>query len=238
MYDGGRDVSAPSTVHGGGGSWDTPPKAVDKAASTPQGCSLIPWEGNSCESQAIGGVTNKVTDLAGGVGNAVTNPFGTWANTGGGVVNWAAGHPLEAAAIVAGTALCITAWELCLAGIASYTASTAVSDIPGTLGDGKPILAGWNPADALMAGSGSALLGPFAGGGNVMNPIAGFVVGTGTDVVAQDVKNPGGPINRFEAACQGVAGAGSTQFPGRWVGWAYGVATGTAANGTCSAVSR
>jgi hypothetical protein len=71
MYDGGRDVSAPSTGHGGGGSWDTPPKAVDKAASTPQGCSLIPWEGNSCESQAIGGLGNKTRDLAGGVGNWV-----------------------------------------------------------------------------------------------------------------------------------------------------------------------
>jgi hypothetical protein len=88
---------------------------------------LIPWEGNSCESQAIGGVTNKVTDLAGGVGNAVTNPLGTWANTGGGIVNnvsgavrsgvdWASNHIDLIVAGVVVVLACIVACEALIAG--------------------------------------------------------------------------------------------------------------------------
>ena len=35
-----------------------PTQTTPKSASAPQGCSLLPWEGNSCESQAIGGIGN------------------------------------------------------------------------------------------------------------------------------------------------------------------------------------
>jgi len=61
------------------GSWDTPPKAVDKAASTPQGCSLIPWK-QQLREPGDRGVTQKVTDL--GEDSGIQSPSGrTWADT-------------------------------------------------------------------------------------------------------------------------------------------------------------
>jgi RHS repeat-associated protein len=173
----------------------------------------------------------KVSDLAGGVGNG-------WADTGGAAVNYAIKHPLEALALAGGVTLCAAIWEVCLAGMAGYSATTAVTNAPGALTEGKPLFAGWNPVDALMAGDGSVLLGPFSGGGNVMNPVAGFIVGAVTDAVGQRIKDPDGSPNRFESVCQGMAGSGSTQFPSGWTGFAYGVFTGVVANSTCGAVSR
>ncbi len=76
MYDGGRDVSAPSTVHSGGGSWDTPPKAVDKAASQPQGRPDCGWNPACAINNAIGTAGDLGRDLGGGVGNAYSQTIG------------------------------------------------------------------------------------------------------------------------------------------------------------------
>jgi hypothetical protein len=253
MYDGARHASAPSTGQGGGGSWDTPPKAVDKAASTPQGCSLIPWEGNSCESQAIGGVTQKVTDLGGGLGNTITHPGRTWADTGGGIVNTVgdAVSPYGGAIVVIGSAaLCVAAIlggpELCLplVGVLAYTAGNTGNNmiVHGDLS----VTDGWRWQDALVTAAATTVFpfvapeipGAVATSGTALG--VGFLLGAGSDIASQEFQNPGGPVDWNHAGCQGVAGLyGAAALVGNgwgglFKGLGYAAVTTAAGNTLCS----
>ena len=176
MYDGSRHASAPGTGQGGGGSWDTPPKTVDKAASEPQGRPDCGWNPACVINNAIGTAGDLGRDLGGGVGDA-------WANTGGSVIDYAISHPQQvlmlavAAAVVAGcfsvaVAICATAAVVGAgAGFGGYTGNTVLNNV--TSGGGLS-LEGWDPGQALVAagagaGTGmacatSAGLGCFIGG--------------------------------------------------------------------------
>lgn len=92
------------------------------AYTASKNCSWNPLDGNSCVSQVVGGV-----------GNAVTNPGRTWADTGGGLVNnvhdavgagaqWVKEHPEEAISLFAATtafvAVCVFACAELVAGAA------------------------------------------------------------------------------------------------------------------------
>jgi hypothetical protein len=170
---------------------------------------LIPWEGNSCESQAIGGVTNKVTDLAGGVGNA-------WANTGGGVVNWAAGHPGDVLAWA--TAIAVTG-AVCLglgAGTACAVAALAYFAGNGTKNwvQGKPSLEGANPLDMALSVTPAAALDKLSvGAGAFQRFVTGSYAGGMSDATSQIARHPGQLPNPCELAGATLGGGISNVLP-------------------------
>jgi hypothetical protein len=169
--------------------------ATTAAAVAPTGCDWNPFSGNSCESQGLGGIGNKASDLAGGVGNIARATAGQLDKEGpGGVWGFA-------------VVSCAFLWEtvagcLPLAGVVGYTAANAINNVQG----GRNWSAGWNYKDAGTAGT-TALVGALAPETLLASGTAGFVLGTGSDIATQEMHHPWTMPNIGHAVCSGLGGA-------------------------------
>lgn len=182
------------------------PRADKKLAATTaaapigatSGCSWNPFSGNSCESQGLGGIGNKASDLAGGVGNAVSNPGGTWADTGGGIVNtgatWITNHPSEFVGLVTAaivlTAACIA---FCLeAGAAAGTVLAADSLVDAVAACTVACVGAAYNLGIPVIGMGGAIWNAANAGNPNAEVDLGGLPNSVTDPYASDVDNPSG----------------------------------------------
>jgi RHS repeat-associated protein len=178
------------------GVGDTSPSpSPKKADSVPQGCSWLPWEGHSCESQAIGGLGNKAGDLAGGIGN--------WGRDTAGMIDKQMGPLTIAVAVgmcIAGIIETVGAACLPLLGVTAYTGANGAVNWT----NGKDPREGWNWQDAVTSAVVATVFPEGWAGVGV-----GFALGGAQDIMDQEMKNPGKPVDQMHALCAAFGGAGA-----------------------------
>jgi hypothetical protein len=90
-----------------------------------------------------------------------------------------------------------------LLGVAAYTGANVVVNAI----KNRPLAENWNTTDATYSGVAGELIALFPDDAPIIAiPIAGAITGWAGDVIDQERKNPGKPINWNHAACASKAG--------------------------------